>query len=82
MDILTVGVNLNQLFNLFGLIINITGAFLMYINTPKPTSSTVLYSREEMKKVKEKDASKNRWVRTGMLFLGIGFILQAIALFI
>lgn len=65
-----------------GLIINMVGAFMMYHYSPKVSSSTFLYLRDEAELKRKKDPDKNKMIRFGMLLLFIGFMLQAIALFI
>lgn len=73
---------IQNILNLIGLIINMTGAYMMYHYTPKINSGIYFYQEAEYKKMEEKDRHKNRMVRYGMFLLFIGFVLQFVALFI
>jgi hypothetical protein len=74
--------NLQNIFNLIGLIVNMAGAYLMYRNAPPVNSQTVLYRREEMQQIVKRDRFKNKMSRYGMLLLFIGFLFQLIAFFL
>lgn len=68
--------------NLIALLISIIGSFMMFYYTPKIRSSLFIYNRSEMEAIYKQDLYKNKMVRIGMLFLLIGFLLQAIAIFL
>ena len=74
--------NLQNIFNLTGLVVNMVGAYLMYRNAPPVNSQTFFYKREEMEQIIKKDKLKNKMSRNGMLLLFIGFIIQFIAFFL
>ena len=74
--------NLQNIFNLTGLVINMVGAYLMYRNAPPVNSQTFLYRDEEMKEKIKKDKHKNKMSHNGMLLLFIGFLFQLIAFFL
>lgn len=74
--------NLQNIFNLTGLIINMVGAYLMYRNAPPVNSQTFLYRREETEGLIKKDKQKNKMSRYGMLMLFVGFLFQLIAFFL
>ena len=74
--------NLQNIFNLTGLVINMVGAYLMYRNAPPVNSQTFLYRDEEMKEKIKKDKHKNKMSRNGMLLLFVGFLFQFIAFFL
>ena len=74
--------NLQNIFNLTGLVINMVGAYLMYRNAPPVNSQTFLYRDEEMKEKIKKDKHKNKMSHIGMLLLFIGFLFQFIAFFL
>ena len=71
-----------NIFNCIALIINMTGAYMMYHYTPKTDSRLFLYTRAEDEKMHKKDLHKNKMVRIGMLLLFFGFIFQFVAFFI
>ncbi len=71
-----------NILNLIGLIVNMVGAYLMYHYTPKLQSQFFLFTEGEYQKMKQQDVHKNKMIRLGMLLLFIGFLFQAIALFI
>ena len=66
--------NLQNIFNLTGLVINMVGAYLMYRNAPPVNSQTLLYRDEEMKEKIKNDKHKNKMSHIGMLLLFIGFL--------
>ena len=74
--------NLQNIFNLTGLVINMAGAYLMYRNAPPVNSQTFLYRDEEMKEKIKKDKHKNKMSRNGMLLLFVGFLFQFTAFFL
>ena len=74
--------NLQNIFNLTGLVVNMIGAYMMYRNAPPVNSQTFLYQREEMQQINKKDKQKNLMSKYGMLLLFIGFIIQFIAFFL
>jgi len=74
--------NLQNIFNLSGMVVNMAGAYLMYRNAPPVNSQTFLYKHEEMQQIIKKDKYKNKMSRNGMLLLFIGFLLQSIAFFL
>lgn len=74
--------NLQNIFNLTGLVINMVGAYLMYRNAPPVNSQTFLYQREEMQQMVKRDKQKNKLSRYGMMMLFIGFVLQLVAFFL
>ena len=69
-----------DILNLLALLISIAGSFLMFYFTPETNSITYMYQREEMERIKKRDARKNKMVRRGMLLILIGFVLQASAI--
>jgi hypothetical protein len=74
--------NLQNVFNLTGLVINMVGAYLMYRNAPPVNSQTHLYRASELQQMAKKDNQKNKMSRYGMLILFIGFLFQFIAFFL
>lgn len=74
--------NLQNIFNLIGLVISMVGAYLMYRNAPPVNSQTFLYCDEEMEQIIKKDKFKNNMSRYGMLLLFIGFLFQLVAFFL
>lgn len=73
---------IQNLLNLIGLIINMTGALIMFYNAPKVQSQTFLYTDKELQEIEKNDKRKNQLSRYGMLILFIGFIVQSVALFL
>jgi len=71
-----------DILNLLALLINVAGSFLMFYFSPAVNSMSYLYNRSELPEIKKRDDRKNKMVRTGMLILLIGFLLQAVALFL
>ncbi len=74
--------NIADFLNIFGLIFNISGAFLMFYFTPKVSFTTYLYDRSEHPKLKHSASRKNNLIRLGVFLLFAGFVLQFIALII
>lgn len=74
--------DLNKLLNIIGLVINIAGALLMFINTPRVNFQVYLYNREEGPLLRDKEKRMNKRIKQGMLLLFIGFFLQLIAIFL
>ncbi len=68
--------------NLLVLFINITGSFLMFYFYPETNSIKYLYRKEELERIRKRDARKNKMVRRGMLLILIGFMLQTSAIFL
>lgn len=73
---------LQYILNLTGLIINMTGAYVMYKNAPVVNSQTSLYQDDELKKIIKNDKHKNKMSRNGMLLLFVGFLFQLVAFFL
>lgn len=73
---------IQNIFNLIGLVINMTGAYTMYHYSPKIDSRLFMFSEDEYKKMHQKDIYKNKKIRNGMLLLFAGFFLQFVALFL
>lgn len=71
-----------NILNLIGLAVSMSGAFLMYHFTPKVNSGTFLYTRAEEEKIRRRDQHKNNMLRLGMFLLFIGFIFQITAVVI
>ncbi len=74
--------NLQNIFNLSGLVINMAGAYLMYRNAPPVNSKTFLYQDKELQELAKRDKRKNKMSRNGMLLLFVGFLLQLVAFFL
>ena len=68
--------------NVLSASLNMAGAMLMFLNTPKVDSGTYLYEHEEMIEIEKRDERKNRFTRLGMMLLFVGFLLQLGALII
>ena len=68
--------------NLIALFIGIMGSFLMFYFSPVVNSQMYLYRKEEMERIRKRDAHKNKMVRRGMFLLLISFALQATAIFL
>lgn len=73
---------LSDIFNLVALVISMIGTFMMFHFSPKVSSKLVLRMCVKMPEIEAKDRYKNKMIRRGMFLLFIGFILQAIAIFI
>jgi hypothetical protein len=74
--------NLQNIFNLTGLVINMVGAYLMYRNAPPVNSKTFIYQNSELQEMAKRDNKKNKMSRNGMMMLFIGFVLQLVAFFL
>lgn len=68
--------------NLLAMVVSIAGSFLMFYYTPLVNSQLYIYKRAEMEDIRKRDSKKNKLQRVGMFLLFIGFLLQAIALFL
>ncbi len=69
---------IESIINLSGLSINFAGALLIFLNTPKIKSQTVLYQDDELKKKLQTDIKKNLRSKLGMAILFSGFLLQLV----
>jgi hypothetical protein len=69
---------LNNLSNI-GLIIDITGAMLMFFGAEKVSYTVIIHPNEEYKRLAKEAACKNRMVKLGAVLLFIGFALQLAA---
>jgi hypothetical protein len=76
------GFTIIDFINLIALFIGIIGSYLMFYFSPVVNSQTYLYQKSELAEIKKRDMRKNKMVRRGMFLLFIGFILQAIAIFL
>jgi hypothetical protein len=54
----------------------------MFYFSPVVNSQTYLYLNSELTAIRKRDERKNKMVKRGMFLLFIGFILQAIAIFL
>lgn len=61
-----------------GLILGIIGGLMIFFSSPKVSYATILYSREESKKLGKKANRKNNLAKFGALILFIAFLLQLI----
>ena len=61
-----------------GLILDIIGALLIFISSPKVTFSTYFYNQDELKKLGDKARRINKTAKIGAFILFIGFLLQLI----
>lgn len=77
--LLTLISNPPKLINVVGLILDITGAVMIYLNTPHPSNQTWIYSSEEGKALYQQEKKERRRVKLGMILLGSGFLLQLIS---
>lgn len=68
--------------NASGLVLDIAGALLMVIFTPKVNFRTYLYNKSEGPKIEALARRKNRFIRLGATLLFFGFSLQLAALFL
>jgi accessory gene regulator protein AgrB len=71
-----------DILNLLALFISIAGSFLMFYFSPETISIKYLYRKEEMERIRKRDARKNKMVRRGMFLILIGCVLQASAIFL
>ena len=69
---------LSDLISVIGLLIDISGACLMFFNTPKIDSHIYLFSRSEEKEIVKKANQKQERMRLGMILLIIGFVFQSL----
>lgn len=66
--------------SILGLCIDIIGAFLIYLNSPKVRFGTYLYNQEELTKLEKKAARMHHFTQLGALLLAVGFLLQIVAI--
>jgi len=59
---------------------NIAGAFIMFLNTPKLNSRLYIGQSSEYKAMEKADKRRNQMMRLGIGLLVIGFLLQILAL--
>ena len=69
-------------FNVLGLLLNISGAGLMFWGSPKISSQVFLYNKSEKEGLQKIDKANNQKIRWGMILLFLGFVFQFIALFV
>jgi hypothetical protein len=68
--------------NVLSACLNMSGALLMFFNTPKVDSQLYIYNKAEMAEIHKRDERMNKLTRFGMLLLFVGFLLQLGALVI
>lgn len=71
-----------DILNLLALFISIAGSFLMFYFSPETNSIKYLYRKEELERIRKRDARKNKMVKRGMFLILVGFVLQASAIFL
>jgi hypothetical protein len=71
-----------KIINITGLAFGFIGAFLVFINTPKIKSLTILHQREEIERLAKKDKFRNNMGKLGMFLIFLGFGFQLLANFI
>ena len=65
-----------KVFNIIGLLLNMSGALLVFFNTPTTKYGVYLYNKTERPELEKKAKRINRNARMGMLLLGFGFFIQ------
>lgn len=71
-----------RLVNSCGLIIDLFGAFLLFLNSPKISFDTFVYNSSEDDKLHQKANRKHALAKTGMFLLIIGFAMQLLSNFL
>jgi hypothetical protein len=66
-----------KILNIISILIQFSGAFLMYINSPV-NQNIALYTREENQKFIKTNNDKNRKLKYGFLLLVIGLFISLI----
>jgi len=66
--------------SILGLSIDIIGAFLIYLNSPKVRFGTYLYNQTELTELEKKATKMHRLTQIGALLLVLGFSFQMIAI--
>lgn len=67
--------------NSAGLLVDMVGVVIIYLNSPKEIGGTYLYDRETAKKMRRDAIRRNKCVRNGTLILFMGFCLQLVSNF-
>jgi hypothetical protein len=72
----------SQIVNSVGLAIDIIGATIMFVNTPKVHHRTYLYTKSERRTLDAADERTNKSTQRGFAFLFVGFAIQLISNFL
>lgn len=65
---------------LSGLLLDITGAIFIFLNSPKIEFNTYLFQEDELIELNKKAAKKHLYTKIGLLLLIIGFLAQGIGI--
>lgn len=69
---------LSTVINCAGLVVDITGAALVFFNSPPVSYTTYLFNKEEGQQMQKKANKRNTNAKYGFVLLALGFILQLI----
>ena len=67
--------------NIIGLALDVSGACLVFFNSPKTTYQTHMYQSSEIPELVKKADKQNNLAKFGFLLLFIGFMIQLISNF-
>lgn len=73
--------DISEVINSIGLILDIIGASIMFLNTPKITHQVHLYANAEQRALKAADERTNKTMERGYKLLFLGFTIQFISNF-
>lgn len=65
-----------------GLILDIIGVIIMYMNSPKVTYDNVVHNHSEYEELNRKARAKHRNTKLGLAILAVGFSLQFVAIYL
>jgi hypothetical protein len=68
-----------KLLNIIGLVFDITGALLLYFNTPHPSNITWIGTSGDIENDMKREGIEKRYTKFGIILLGTGFSLQLIS---
>jgi len=72
-------VNWQLILNSIGLILDIVGAILVFLNSPEFTYGNYTYFQKEMEALENKARKKRNLSRSGMALIAFGFAFQLVS---
>lgn len=75
-------ISLSKILITSGLLLDILGVIIMYLNSPKISFDTALYNQENHEALNKKARKNHRNTKIGLFIIGFGFTLQLIAVFL
>lgn len=75
-------ITLSNIFLSIGLLLDIIGVIIMFLNSPRVEYGPVMYHKNEQEALNKKARKYHRNTKVGLIILSSGFTLQFVALFL